>query len=232
MSDPRSDAQDGLAWLIEYWPDLLEARLPGTPRPWRYEPLTPAQRAARDEEARIERLERTADALGESPAPVDVGVLSTALELLVRADDLAAAIAEHAGVDILSPPRFGQLDARPYLEYARRHLTLDLEEWAAPIVQSMVEKVAAILGLVVDGQLLAVVCPWCRGVTDEQPVGGAHTWRVRELPGGQVAIVCESGHCEPPPREVGTWWGGRPCWPMSEWERLARLVHEAGEAAA
>ncbi|MEV4458480.1 hypothetical protein [Microbispora sp. NPDC049633] len=231
MSDPRSDVRDGLAWLIEYWPDLLEARLPGTPRPWRYEPLTAEQRAARDEEARQDRLERTTDALGESPAPLDVGVLSTALELLVRADDLAAEVAEHAGVDVLPPPRLGQLDARPYLEHARRHITLDLEERAAPIVALMVGKVAAVLGLVVDGQLLAVVCPWCQGITDDEPIGGAHTWRVRELPGGQVAIVCESGHCEPPAREVGTWWGGRPCWPMSEWERLARLV-SVGEAAA
>lgn len=214
-----------LEWVAEYWPDLLQARLPlATARPRRPNSLPPTLRAVRDAEARLERLERSGLAPGQSPAPVDVDVLQTALDLLVQADDLAAAVAEHTGLPALAPPRFGELDARPYLRYAAEHLPESLAEWAAPITRRMVEHVADVLGMTYDGQTLAIVCPWCRGVTPETPAGGAHTWRVRILPGDQVAIVCESGTCEPPLREVGTWWRGRPCWRMEEWERLARLV--------
>jgi len=136
----------------------------------------------------------------------------------------AAAVAEHTGLPALAPPRFGELDARPHLRYAAEHLPESLAEWAAPITRRMVQRVADVLGMTYDGQTLAIVCPWCRGVTPETPAGGAHTWRVRILPGDQVAIVCESGTCEPPLREVGTWWQGCPCWPLGECERLARLV--------
>ncbi|MGI5485179.1 hypothetical protein [Microtetraspora malaysiensis] len=234
------DARADLDWVAEYWPDLIEARLPlATARPRQPRMISPDIRAARDALARLERQERTGLALGESPAPMDVDVLQTALDLVVRADDLAAAVAEHAGVPMLPPPRSiadhrggpafapsveGGFDARPYLAYASVHLTEDLAEWAASAARRMVEQVAGALGMVYDGQELAVVCPWCAGITADRPDGGEHTWRVRTLPGDQVAIVCESGSCSPPLREVGTWWQGAPCWPLPDWGRLARLV--------
>ncbi|MFF4412135.1 hypothetical protein ACFYY8_06350 [Streptosporangium sp. NPDC001559] len=217
----REEIVADLKWVAEYWPDLLEARLPGTPRPWRQMDLTPEAIAERDEQARIERFERSLLTLGASPAPVDVTILSTVLDLLVHADDLAAAVAHTTGDSPLPPPGPGELDARPYLLYAARRLPDDLVEWAAPTARQMVDRVAHALSMVYAGQRLDVTCPWCRQEA---------AWRVRDLPGGMIAIVCESGAvCEPPAREVGTWWGGRPVWPVQDWARLARHLQAAEE---
>lgn len=222
-----------LDWLIEYWPDLLEARLPlATRRPWRQPHLTPAAREERDRQAAEERAERNPLAIGESPAPVDVNVLQVALDVLVRADDLAAELGIVTMCPILPPLAYGDLDARPYLRYAAARITEDdsgaLAEWAAPTVQLMYEQVAKALAMLYTGQTVRVVCPWCRGVTPETPAGGAHTWRVVELPSvpPQIAIMC-TGICEPSAKEVGTWWGSQPCWPISEWPKLAKRARES-----
>ncbi|GHH67551.1 hypothetical protein GCM10017673_14720 [Streptosporangium violaceochromogenes] len=217
MSD-LAEVRADLEWVMAYWPDLVDARLPmATKRPWRQTELTLEARAEQDAQARLERIDRTALSLGESPAPVDVVILSAVLDLLVRADDLAAAVAEHAGLPVLPAPRPGELDAWPYLAYAAAHLDEDLAEWAAPIARRMYEQTASALAMIHDGQTLDVVCPWCSTTA---------VWRVQELPGGIVAIVCH-GECEPPLNEVGTWWGGRPVWPITDWERLAHHVQAA-----
>lgn len=216
----KNEVVADLEWVAEYWPDLVDARLPmATKRPWRQTTLTAEARAARDAQARLERFDRTALSFGESPAPVDVEILTTALDILVRADDLAAAVAEHLGLPVLPPPRPGELDAWPYLAYAAAHLTTDLAEWAAPIARRMYEQTASALAMIYDGQTLDVVCPWCQNEA---------VWRVQELPGGIVAIVCH-GVCEPPLNEVGTWWGGRPVWPITDWARLAKHIQAAEE---
>lgn len=217
---------DDLQWVAAYWEDLTESRLPGTPRPWRHQTLTLDQQAERDRLAWQERFERSSIAPGEHPAPLDLGVLDTMLDVLVRADDLAAEIAQHVGVPPIAPPRLGDTDARPYLEFAAKHLTEDFTYAAAPIARTMVAQVAHALALVFDGQRLDVECPWCRGVTPDTPAGGARTWRVRELPGNLIAIVCENV-CEPASKEVGTWWKGCPVWPLSEWDWLAKRVERA-----
>jgi hypothetical protein len=214
---------DDLKWVIEYWPDLAEARLPGTPRPWRRPDVTAEQRAEREAAARLERSERSELALGESPAPVDVGVLDLMTDVLWDAYELTEAIG--ATID---PPSTAYADPRPYLRHVVVRLDEDLAERAEPIARRMVDRVARVLAMVYDGQELTMECPWCRGVTPEHPAGGARTWRVRAMPGGLIGIVCENV-CEPPMREVGTWWGGRPVWPMQDWERLARLVQAADE---
>ena len=217
-----------LEWVIAYWPDLTEARLPGTARPWRQPELSPEQRAERDHAARIERDERGAWALGESPAPVDVGVLDLLASLLMDADIVHEMVAQAAGVERLDPPTTAFADARPYLAFAAEHL-MDVPlsptfDEVARLARGMKQDIARTLCLVYDGQRLDVICIWCEGRTELAPVGGEKTWRVRELPGDLVAIVCESGTCEPESRFVGTWWRGRPCWPTSEWTWLAQQL--------
>lgn len=220
---------DDLEWVAAYWPDLVEARLPGTARPWRQPHLTPQQRAERDHAAWVERLERTGEAIGEAPAPLDLGVLDTITGILAEAVEFAAAAAAYAGAPQLPPPSTAVADARPYLRFLAEQIPAlpDPEAFAdhiAPAVSRWVRRIARTLALVHDGQALAVVCPWCRGVTPETPAGGAYTWRVRHLPGDEIAIVCESGSCEPPNRDVGTWWRGMPVWPLREWDWLARRL--------
>jgi hypothetical protein len=225
-----------LEWVIAYWPDLVEQRMPGTARPWRQPELSPEQRAERDHAARLELAERSEDAWGETPAPVDVGVLDLLASLLMDADILHEHVAQAAGVERLDPPTTAFADARPYLAYAVKWLpavpgdepALDV---VAGIARGMKQDIARTLCLVYDGQRLDVICIWCEGRTELAPVGGEKTWRVRELPGGLVAIVCESGTCEPESKSVGTWWRGKPCWPTSEWTWLAQQVTANEERA-
>lgn len=218
-----------LEWVAAYWPDLVEARLPGTARPWRQPRLTREQRAELDEAARRERLERSPDAPGEAPAPLDLGVLDTITGILAEAVEFAAAAAAYAGAPQLPPPSTALADARPYLRFLIEQIPAlpDPEAFADHIALTAarwVRQIARTLALVHDGQALAVVCPWCRGVTPQTPAGGSYTWRVRHLPGDEIAIVCESGSCEPPSRDVGTWWRGMPVWPLREWDWLARRL--------
>lgn len=225
-SELAQAVSESLVWVAHFWEDLAESRLPGTARPWRQPHLTGEQADERDQQARIERLERVALMPGEHPAPVDVGVLDTMASILWDATVIADQVSRDINRMNLAHPSTAYADARPYLDYAAAHITDDLAEWAQPIVARMVDQMATALALVLDGQLLDVTCPWCHGRTEQAPVGGARTWWVHVLPGGQIAIVC-TGLCEPPAREVGTWWQGKPCWPLGDWEGLAKRVQTA-----
>ncbi|MGA5764493.1 hypothetical protein [Nonomuraea bangladeshensis] len=217
-----------LEWVIEYWPDLIEARMPLTTKPLQQtRTISREEKDLRDGQAAIERYWRNSLSWGESPAPLDVDVLQTILDVVVHADDLAAELGPAALCPILAPPALGQLDARPWLTYALARL-LELpdewSEWAWPTVQRVQERAARALGMIYHGQTVKVICPWCEGRTDEQPVGGVHTWRVEVLPGNQIAIVCHGTNCNPPANLVGTWLWGKPCWPITTWQRLAQHV--------
>ncbi|MBF8193268.1 hypothetical protein ITP53_47900 [Nonomuraea sp. K274] len=189
----------------------------------------------------MERYFRNNLSWGESPAPVDVDVLQTVLDIVVYADDLADDLAEQldpaTGRPILASPRLGEYDARPWLQYALaclHELPDDVVEWAWPRVQKIHERTARVLGMLYHGQTVKVVCPWCDGRAEEQPVGGAYTWKVEVLPSNQVAIVCHGVNCDPPAEHVATWLWGKPCWPITTWTRLAKHVipeHERAQRA-
>ena len=222
-----------LAWLIDVTPGLAESRIRGTDQPWRPADLTPQARAERDRQARAEFAERSAKAPGEHPSPVHEHLVDLFADVVIAAERLAENLTQPAWCPMIAPPSSAFADPRPYLRLALACLPLvddeDLLAWAATGARCMVTAVATATGEVYVGQHLDVVCPWCRGVTPETPAGGARTWRVRELPGGQTAIVCE-GVCEPPLRDVGTWWHGQPCWPMREWDWLAGRLRTEGVA--
>lgn len=228
MSD--SSALD-LWWLADHCGDLAESRLKGTARPWReVAALDPEARARRDDAARREREERSVLAIGEHPSPVHDDVLDLMVDLLATADHLAECVAQAAGVDRMPPAASAFADPRPYLRHAAAHLRAASTD---PHVAELVElegarlrsAVSVALGMVTDGQTLKALCPWCAG-----GVTGAFTLRVRTLPGGEVAVVCH-GVCEPPAADVGTWWKGRPAWPLAtEGVWLADRI--AGEHAA
>jgi hypothetical protein len=44
-----------------------------------------------------------------------------------------------------------------------------------------------------------------------------------------IAIVCDGGMCDPPSKDVGTWWRGMPAWPIYEWDWLAKQAAAAEE---
>jgi hypothetical protein len=158
---------------------------------------------------------------------VDVGVLDLMASLLWDADTIAEHIAQTAGIERLDPPTTALADVRPYLAYAIEHLGAVDEQnvlaEVARLARGMKDQMAHSLCLLYDGQRLDVICPWCEGRTEAAPVGGEKTWRVRQLPGDLVAIVC-GGICEPPSKAVGTWFKGQPAWPVWDWDWLAKQV--------
>jgi len=220
-----------LEWVIEYWPDLVESRLPMTTKPPRQtREINGEEKELLDAQARIDRYFRTHLAWGESPAPVDVDILQTLLDVLVLADDLAAELGPPAMCPILAPPGPGVLDARPWLRYslARLHeLPDDWCEWAWPTVERIYRRTAGALAEIYHGQTVRVICPWCKGRTAEQPTGGAHTWRVELLPNNEIGIICHGINCDPPADVVSTWLWGKPCWPITTWQRLAHHARTA-----
>lgn len=236
-----TQALTDLDFLAEFWPDLDDAISPGTRRPRTVTPLTHSQQALRDAAARLEQLERSSAAPGESPAPIDIDALDLVSEIGAAADTLARELGYLTRCPGLPPIPSLYADPLRWLDYTGRRLAeLDgmytgydgdnlafvdaLIEQANAVIRRLAQKVALTLGMVFDGQTIHAICPWCDGTTDHAPTGGEHTWRVRLLPGSLIAIVCESGWCEPPDHQVGTWWGSKPVWPIERWENLAKCL--------
>lgn len=216
---------------------LALLRDPDTTRPWRPPAIDAYRRAELDHQARLERLERSGLAPGEHQDAARPDILDVLSGVLWRAEDLAWHLSRAAWCPVL-PPAPADGDPRPYLRRAIACLPVavtawtngdEIAWWAADTARDMLRDVTSALSLMYDGQRLQVVCPWCGGGPT-----GAPTWRVRTLPGDLgVAIVCESAYpCEPPSKDVGTWWRGRPAWPFNEWEWLARRIrHEEKRTA-
>lgn len=244
---PRSVARDtreglpavdrALAALAEVEtlvPLLALLRDPSTRRPWREVQLDPYRRAELDDEARAEQADRTEDAPGEHRDAARADVLDVLSGVLWRAEDLAHHLSRAARVEPLAAaPADG--DPRPYLERARETLVpavlgwtngKDIAYWAADQAGAMLADLAAALALNVDGHLVKALCPWCRG-----GLAGAYTWRVRILVGEPV-IVCESGTCNPPSKDVSTLWKGCPVWRFHDWEWLAKRLRRLDERRA
>ncbi|MFC5184387.1 hypothetical protein [Actinomadura harenae] len=214
---------------------LALLRDPDAYRPWREPSITAEQRAELDAAARAERAERVAYAPGEHQDAARPDVLDLLASVLDRAVVLADHISRASWLPVLpAAPRDG--DPRPYMLRAARYLPQavigwtngsEIAHWAADEARALRSDVEAALALMSDGQRLKALCPWCGGTTEITPTGGEYTWRVRTLPGDLTAIVCEGGYCEPPSRDVGTWWRGRPAWPLHEWDWLARQLNAA-----
>lgn len=225
--------------------DWLAANLlPGTAKPYRAPESSAARRAARDAEARRERLERSGIAPGESPAPFDLDIADLLSEILTTADDLAdrACWSVHRPVDrpagsaFEDPARFFDLLTRllPAASTSDPTLAGTVEE----VCDGLIFRAHRLLGLLGDGQLLNAVCPWCTGRGPAAPVGGDRTMRVRaQLPPGKRTltgvdpkdvrwlVVCEGVGCEPPAAECGERHRGRPAWPLrTEGEWLAGRI--------
>lgn len=234
-SRPHTDARADLHWVRNRWPDLWDARLKGTARPWREPQLSPEQREEADRQARAEKRERSDRMPGESPAPLHVDILDDLASVLMTADLLHEHIAATIGHPTLTHPASIAEDPRPYLDYVLELLAEAVDTDPATAyralddARSMRTRIARALGEVVDGQTLKATCPFCGGKDDTHPVGGALTLRIRLMPMPTRAdpqaqlpmVVCEGGHCNPTSHDCGTRWRGKPAWPIHEWEWLA-----------
>lgn len=224
--------------LESLYPDLVEARLKGTPRPWREPTMSTEQRAAADRLAREERLERDY-CPGERPAPLHIDVLDVLVDLLCVADETHEHVAQTAGVERLPYASSAFADPTPYLAFIRQHITAatEADPGMATVVEDnfrhLIQDVTSALALLRDGQTLKAPCFVCGGKTPETPVGGAFTLRVTTLPDETPAVVCRNPLCAPSEQDCGTWHRGAPAWPLQEWPWLADRIEQAqGEVVA
>lgn len=210
-----------LLWLAEHAADITEAQFKGTPRSWRQRSaLSPDQQLEQDERAAAERADRNVLAIGEHPAPMHVDVFDVLLDLLTTADDLAERVAQAAGVERLPPASSAMADPEPYLRHAAQHLVAAYEaDYAlSGYVQERAAQLKALvsthLGLVLDGQTVPGLCPWCSGGMAQRPSLRIRLVKPAPTIAPVPAAVCESGICEPPEADVGLWHGTRPAWPL------------------
>ncbi len=216
-----TDRTDPWTRLATLWPLLAVTRFPGTPRPWRAADLTGAQRADRDAQLRAER--HMAEVFLEAvPAPVHVDVLDTLdvlwHKLIGAANDFGVRLSHSYGLTD---------DPRTLLNWCREQARAQPDGIVADdAAWTMLHDVERAPGEIWAGQKLSADCPWCHGGIARKP-----SWHVRMLPGSMPAIVCESGTCQPPERDAGTWWRGMPAWPLWEWEWLAQRVEAADRKA-
>lgn len=218
-----------LLWLADHADDIMDARLKGSSRPWKQPAdLDADQREERDAHARTERAERSTLSIGEHPAPLHLDVLDLLVDLLATADDLAERVAQAAGVDRMTPATSVSTDPAPYLRHAAAHLVMayqtdpQLARYVETEASRLRYDVAKELGEFVYGQRLLAHCPWCNGGIHQ-----GYTLRVREVH-GTAAVVCESGTCQPPEADCGTWLRGMPAWPLdTEGAWLADRIERA-----
>lgn len=217
-----SEHTDPWSRAARLWPLLAMTRIPGTRRPWRHGELTLIQRDERDAQLRAER--HMAEIFLEAqPAPLHLDVLDT-LDLLWS---VLVRTAMNLGVPMPPQRVMGALDdPRQLLELCRAAARRQPDGVVADHGWAILHTIEAALGEIYDGQKLTADCPWCHG-----GIARAPSWRVHLLPGQLPAIVCESGACEPPEADAGTWWHGQPAWPLWEWSWLAQRI-EADERKA
>ncbi|AYN58139.1 hypothetical protein PBI_JUDY_69 [Arthrobacter phage Judy] len=217
--------EENLDWIYARWSDLRAALHRGTARPWREPTLTEEQRSRLDAEARIEKLERGAFTLGESPAPIHLDTLDKAIDLTKTMAKLARRVATHLGhhAMLIRTATHRYDDPLLLINYIRNHLddtdpdiVMDIDEEASKLRASLAHHFSEIS----DGQLLKADCPWCNQRTlYVRTIGPEHST--------QPVIRCESGVCEPDQAGCGSWHRNLPIWPQHEWEWLAKQIDHA-----
>jgi hypothetical protein len=222
--------EENLDWIYARWSDLRAALNRGTARPWREPTLTPEQRGRLDAEARLEKLERGAFTLGESPAPIHLDTLDKTVELTTTMAQLARRVATNLNHQamLIRTATHKYDDPLLLINYIRNHLQeiesdlhIDIEEAAAKLRAGLAHHFSE----VVDGQHLKADCPWC----DQREL---YVRTIGPADNPHPVIRCESGICEPDQEGCGSWHRSMPVWPQHEWEWLAANIKAADERRA
>ena len=227
MTDPTENVLAVLREVIDRWPDLVEARIKGTARPWR-QPANP-------DEGDGEREPVEGEGFGCIPAPLHLDILDAMASIVCWSDMLHEHIAQTVGHPRLEPAMSALADPRPFLRYVEALLPEAVDD-DPDMLEAVAERVSLIrsvmlgkLGEVFDGQTLDAFCPFCIG----QTIAKRHlrTLRVRLVdsrihPGQtEFVVVCENPDgCRPFAAECDMWVKGRPAWPWSQWEWLAQRL--------
>lgn len=214
-----------LDWIYARWTDLHATRIRGTPKPWRQPTLTPEQRGRLDALARLEKQERGAFTLGESPAPIHLDAFDRAVDLTKTMAGLARLIATELGHQamLIRAALHKYDDPLLLITYVRNHW----DQCGAAVGETVEQEAARIrAGLahhfseVDDGQHLDTLCPHC-----DQPLLFVRKVGSKDNP--DTVVRCESGTCAPSEHDCGTWIKGMPAWPIHEWDWFAKQIDYA-----
>lgn len=216
---------ENLDWILDRWDQLMDSRLPGTPRPWKQPDISREQREQMDRQTRQEKAERGAFVLGESEAPLNLDALDKARKITLNIQNLAYLTANELRQDAMAvlAARQHYEDPAELIRYLLRNIPDTSPELYARIRRTTV-RIRAVMANhfaeVFDGQRLKTDCPWCHAPRMFiRMIGPEHSQH--------PVITCESGSCEPPSADCGTWYRGKPAWPFHEWDWLANRMHHA-----
>lgn len=192
---------DDAQWIINRWDDLLQYRLPGTPRPWRQaDPPRPGHRP-------------TDTRAPGPPAPLDLDtrdLIDCILSLLRR---LVTETADQTGA--APPPRSHHPHPQlHYLNAQHPHTTERQQERTLQRLRGIRARMTAQFSESLDGQYLRAECPSCH-----QP--GLRVRIIGPEHHPEPVILCEHPGCNPHTALCGKWWHGHPAWPLHEWEWLS-----------
>lgn len=216
MGAPGRDlaqAHRDLAWLIGAAQHLLDARHKGTPRYW----LGSSSRAKH--RGQVRTVDPDVSVHGK-PAPLNLD----AFDQLTDLTTWALTTAPQLGRDYRIVVREGWPDPRPALTHIRTHLTprtpTDLATRIAADAHQHAHRVAILLGLITDGQVLDADCPHCHH---------HKCLRVFDTADGPL-IACLSPACrvESTDRSGRYHWHGHAAWRYPQgWISLAKMLDDA-----
>lgn len=217
-----TEITDAVDWITRRWPHLQESRLKGTPRPWRQQTLTPQQRAAADRAAREELDRNGGRALGESPAPVHLDAVDLSQLIIKRTSRIAADVATDLGHQqaLTALIRHRPDNPSEALIYTRHWADKSTDEIRQSVLSELLhlrDLMGAHFQEILDGQHLEAYCPWCDRTQMYVRLIGPEATR-------EPVIICQSGQCNPPQDQCGTWYHGNPAWPFHEWAWLADRI--------
>ena len=219
MTRHLAQARRDLAWLTHTWPQLLESRLKGTPRYWIGGTVGNINRGPH---------ESVDPSVAGAPAPLLLDVYDALCDINHWADDTSDAIAQLTGTErpwlAVCDPNGGWADPTGRIAYIGDQLDEvvrlepDLADAITREASAHAHRSAALMGLIVDGQVLDADCPYC------------HKSRVLknlDTPDGPT-IVCLSDVCRDQQDATGhTRLYGRRAWRHPDgWTQLAKMLSE------
>lgn len=217
-----STTQDNIAWVIDHWPQLVAARLKGTRSGWNQKPMTAKQReqldaaAFREANARRERQEVGAEAIGSAPAPIHLTPFDMACNIMAESRALAIDAARETCdlVRLVAATRHDQPNPYRYLRYLG---SVQVSDFLAYRIRTALVTFRGMIEGHIDGepggQIIHDDCPFCH----QRKV----TVRYIGPPANEEMVLrCESGDCKEGQRQASRVLGGMPVWTQREWEWL------------
>jgi hypothetical protein len=215
-----------LHYVATSWPDLLESRLKGTPRPWAERIFTADEKTAADDLAKLERRER-AYGIGDHPAPLHLDVLDTITEVACEMLELEDAVRDALG--------FGPADRRLPARGADDVWVADAAAWLAASLTTVAGHVALLEHVTAEAALMASAVRSSLGESEctliKAPCIACGQMTLRLFCAhdrlADSYVLCTNRGCDPDSKVCGARLRGFPFWPLNELDWLNDRIDQA-----